>query len=99
MATPDPSAAMAHALGAFGGIFWIFVLAVIIFIIVLYWRIATKAGYSGALSLLMFIPLVNLVMLILFAFSEWPIQQRLRALEANSYVPPAPPPGTTVMPT
>ena len=98
MATPDPSAAMAHALGAFGAIIWICILAVMIFTVIVYWRIATKAGYSGALSLLMFIPLVNLVMLILFAFSEWPVEQQLRALRGDRSMPP-PPPGTTVMPS
>ena len=37
-----------------------------------YWRIFRKAGFSPGLSLLMVVPLVNLVMLYYLAFAEWP---------------------------
>jgi len=37
-----------------------------------FWKIFTKAGFSGALSLLMLIPIVNVVMIFYLAFSEWP---------------------------
>ncbi len=36
------------------------------------WMIVKKAGYNPALSLLILVPLVNLVMLYVFAFSQWP---------------------------
>lgn len=36
------------------------------------WKIVSKAGYNGAWSLLIFIPLVNIIMMYVFAFSEWP---------------------------
>jgi hypothetical protein len=36
-----------------------------------YWKIFSKAGFAGALSLLMIIPLVNLIVLYVVAFSEW----------------------------
>lgn len=36
-----------------------------------YWKIFSKAGFAGALSLLMLVPLVNLIMLYVIAFSEW----------------------------
>jgi len=36
-----------------------------------------KAGYSGWLGLLMIVPLVNLIWLVIFALSEWPIQREL----------------------
>lgn len=39
-------------------------------------NIVKRAGYSPWLTLLGLIPLVNLVMFLVFAFSEWP---RLRA--------------------
>jgi hypothetical protein len=39
-------------------------------------RIFPKAGYSAWLSLLMFVPLLNLILLIWFAFSEWPALHR-----------------------
>jgi hypothetical protein len=38
-----------------------------------YWFIFRKAGFAPALSLLMIIPLVNVVMLFFLAFAEWPV--------------------------
>ncbi len=35
-------------------------------------RILHKAGYSGWWSLLTLIPIVNIVMIWVFAFSDWP---------------------------
>jgi hypothetical protein len=40
------------------------------------WRISNKAGFPGALSLLMFIPLLNLVLLWVFAFVKWPVENK-----------------------
>ncbi len=37
-----------------------------------YWKIFTKAGFSGWLSLLMLIPIANIIILFYLAFSEWP---------------------------
>ena len=37
-----------------------------------FWRIFAKAGFNGALSLLMLLPLVNVVMIFFLAFAEWP---------------------------
>ena len=37
-----------------------------------FWKIFTKAGFNGALSLLMLIPFINVVMIFYLAFSEWP---------------------------
>ena len=39
-----------------------------------YWKIFSKAGFAGALSLLMIIPLVNLIVLYVIAFSKWKIK-------------------------
>ena len=41
-------------------------------------KIVRRAGYSGWFCLMYFVPLVNLVMLWVFAFAEWP------ALDKNS---------------
>jgi uncharacterized membrane protein YhaH (DUF805 family) len=49
-------------------------IAVFIFLPVLiipYWKIFSKAGFSGWLSLLMVIPFANLIVLYVVAFSEW----------------------------
>lgn len=62
-------------------------LALLAFSIWIYWRIATKAGYQGALSLLMLIPLVNLIILLIFAFTEWPIETELKSLRGSGARP------------
>ncbi|MBI3437714.1 MAG: hypothetical protein HY054_03505, partial [Proteobacteria bacterium] len=43
------------------------------FFIFCYWKIFSKAGYSGALSLLLLVPLANVVLIIWFAFAQWPV--------------------------
>ncbi|MBI1756471.1 MAG: hypothetical protein HYR64_05130 [Fimbriimonas ginsengisoli] len=57
-------------------VFWIALMALIIWC---YWKIFSKAGFNGALSLLFLVPCANLVILIWFAFSEWPIERQGRA--------------------
>lgn len=52
-------------------------LAVIIFFIVCYWKIWSKAGFRGAWSLLMLVPLVNLIAFAYLAFAEWPVHKRI----------------------
>ena len=42
------------------------------------WQIVQKSGFHPALSLLVFVPLVNIVMLYVFAFAEWPSLKRER---------------------
>ena len=59
------------------GVSEILVILIVVFIfailvLVPYWRIFGKAGFSSALSLLMIIPLVNIVMLYFLAFADWP---------------------------
>ena len=49
-------------------------------IIVPFWSIFRKAGYSQWLGVLMVVPIVNLVMLYFLAFSDWP---RLREGETK----------------
>jgi hypothetical protein len=63
-------------------------LAAFAFGILIYWKIFSKAGYSGARSLLLLIPIVNLVIICMFAFGEWPIQQELNRLRQQGM--PAP---------
>ncbi len=47
-------------------------------IIIPFWKIFSKAGYNAALSLPMLIPVVGIVLLFFLAFSEWPIEKKLR---------------------
>jgi hypothetical protein len=82
------SDAAGAAAGIIGGIMLVLVFVLILgalIMIVPHWKIFERAGYSGALSLLMFIPLVNLIVLVWFAFSDWPA---LRALSAPPAVEP-----------
>ena len=44
----------------------------VVLTVVPYWKIFSKAGWSGLLCLLMVVPLANLIVLWVFAFSEWP---------------------------
>jgi hypothetical protein len=48
------------------------------------WRIAAKAGYPRWIALLTIVSPLNLVLLAIFAFREWPIERRLRAALASS---------------
>jgi uncharacterized membrane protein YhaH (DUF805 family) len=62
--------------------FWFVFLALIIFQIYCYCRVAQKSGYPGAYSLLLLIPLVNIVISLIWVFSEWPIEAELKRLRA-----------------
>jgi len=44
----------------------------LVFIIWPAWRICSRAGFPGALGLLIVVPLFNLVLLNVLAFAEWP---------------------------
>jgi uncharacterized membrane protein YhaH (DUF805 family) len=99
------SAAAASVLAGLAFVYIIVFVALIAFTIWVYWRIFTKAGYNGALSLLNFIPGVGqLICVLILAFGRWPIEDQLAALLQGvrpmpSPGPPPPPPGTSVMPT
>lgn len=47
-------------------------LVMAIVIVLPFWFIFSKAGYSKWLSLLMVVPLANIVLLYFLAFSKWP---------------------------
>lgn len=60
--------------------------AVVAFMVYLYLRIIQKAGFSGWWVLALFVPVLNLVMLIVFAFAEWPVERRARqAVGSGAY--------------
>ena len=41
-----------------------------------FWMICTKAGFPGALSLLMLVPIANVVLPFYIAFAEWPAHKQ-----------------------
>jgi len=52
------------------------ILAMALLVVWPFWRIFKKAGFPGALGLLMVVPVVNLVMILFLAFAEWPSQKK-----------------------
>lgn len=72
--TIDPVAATAVGLVAFGCIVWV-ILAIVflIFPVFAFWKIFSKAGFSGALSFLTLIPGIGfLIVICILAFGDWP---------------------------
>jgi hypothetical protein len=65
-------------------------------------KIISKAGYSGWWVLVGIVPILNVIMFFVFAFSDWPVLQELRQLRSGgtttapsgpfSAPPPTPPP-------
>ncbi len=54
-------------------------IGVIVFLVVAivpYWKIWSRSGHSGWWSLLMLVPVVNIVMLWVVAFKRWPAEER-----------------------
>jgi hypothetical protein len=81
----DPNAALAMMSGMMG-IFLLIGLAVLVLFIVFWWKIFSKAGYSGALSLIFLasiIPLIGWIVPIVlmgwFAFADWPALKKAGA--------------------
>jgi hypothetical protein len=50
-------------------------LLISVLVIIPFWRIFEKVGFPPALSLLTVVPIVNLVMLYIVAFSQWPSRE------------------------
>ena len=64
---------MQYGMSGFGS-FWMLLISAIV--LLPFWRICTKAGYSGWLSLLVLIPMVDVVFVYFLGFSEWPSLRR-----------------------
>jgi hypothetical protein len=72
----------------------LFIVVAAVFMVFVYYKIFQKTGNSGWLSLLMLIPLVNFIMILYLAFSDWPVLRENRDLKSRmgyggqGYVPP-----------
>ncbi|MCC2313785.1 DUF805 domain-containing protein [Cellulomonas xiejunii] len=65
-----------------GGIGLAVLIGAYVIMLIAYVRIIQKAGYSGWWVLVGLVPVLNLVMFLVFAFSTWPVlkeNERLRA--------------------
>jgi hypothetical protein len=58
---------------------WLILIIICLVYFVPIWRIVSKAGFPGALSLLSVIPIVNIILLWVFAFTKWPIEKNKEA--------------------
>lgn len=56
------------------GPLWMLIVAALV--VLPFWRLFEKAGYSGWLGLLMLVPLVNILALYFLAFTDWPVQRK-----------------------
>lgn len=57
---------------------FIFSLLSLVIVLVASWKILTKAGFSGYWCVVMAIPVVNLLGMLYFAFTEWPVEKSLK---------------------
>ena len=63
------------------GVYQLMVLIVPITLGITIWaayKVVQRAGYPGAWAFILLVPVVNLVMLYVFAFADWPALQRSR---------------------
>ena len=67
----DPN--VAHILALLGPMMLVGALILVAIYLIPLWQIVKKAGFHPALSLLVFVPLVNIIMLYVFAFSKWKV--------------------------
>jgi hypothetical protein len=44
-----------------------------------FWKICAKAGFPGALSLLMLVPIANVILPFYIAFADWPALRQRQA--------------------
>lgn len=60
---------------------WIGLALSSLFCYIIFGNISTKAGYPRWHSLAMLVPIANVVAILFFAFSEWPIESKLLELQ------------------
>lgn len=62
-----------------GGLFFsVFAIAMVAVVMFLFWRILTKAGFEGALALLLLVPLLNIGVIAYLALADWPVLKELQ---------------------
>jgi uncharacterized membrane protein YhaH (DUF805 family) len=90
---PQQSQHVGAAVAGMMGVFALFGLAILAFFIFIYWRIFTKAGLSGPLSLLVLIPAIGpIIVPCILAFSDWKVVPVADAYPGLQPYPPPPPP-------
>jgi hypothetical protein len=51
------------------------------------WKIYSKAGYPGILSLTVLVPGLNVIMFYYLGFSDWPVLKELKVARARPLTP------------
>jgi len=49
-----------------------FILGGLLLAVIPYWRLCQRVGFPGVLSLLMIVPIANIILPFYIAFAEWP---------------------------
>jgi len=84
MLVDDNGRALPAILGSGFILFFVIVgLALLAFQIYCCWRVAEKCGYQGVMSLWLLVPIANIVVQLLWVFSEWPIETEVKRLRAS----------------
>ena len=53
-------------------------------VVIPFWKIFSKAGFSGWLSLTLVVPFLNIIVLFYLAFAEWPVHRELNQFKNGS---------------
>lgn len=68
-----------------GGTHWLMMLLGSGLVVWPFWRIFAKAGFSGWFSLLMLVPMINLIALYVLAFADWPNLGRADGVRSTAW--------------
>lgn len=72
------------------GIYEMIIIAAIgILVVVPSWKIFSKAGFPGALSILTIVPGVNLLLLYFLAFARWPALRNRQTISPSDPIHPS----------
>ena len=91
---PEQQQQIQHLVLAFMALIPIFIVVGLAIVILPFWFICKKAGFSPWLSLLHIVPLGGLVLYYVLAFSDW----KVAPLPQVGWMPPAPYPPQPPMP-
>jgi hypothetical protein len=80
--TPDFSQLQQYVTALYGTL-GLVLLAFFLFTLLVNFMIFKRTGMNPWLSLLMLVPIANFVMLLILAFTEWPVQRALRMCRAQ----------------
>ena len=54
-------------------LYLVFALVMVALPTIAFWKICSKAGFPGALGLLMLVPVANVILPLYLAFAQWPV--------------------------